>query len=292
MPGIDGARRIPVLGIYEKALPSDMNWATRLSTARNAGYAYVEMSIDESEQRLGRLEWTAAERADFRLTVADSGMRVPSLCLSGHRRYPFGSSSPAVRKKARDIMSRAIDLAVDTGIRTIQLAGYDVYYEPSTPESVALFGEGLAWAVGEAESAQVMLGMEIMDTPFMGSITKWLAYAERIPSPWFQAYPDLGNLSAWNEDVAGELAKAKGRIAAVHLKDTLKPAPGFPGKFRDLPFGAGCVDFPAAFRILAALGYRGSYLVEMWTEKALDPAAEIASARQWILERMREGGIA
>jgi L-ribulose-5-phosphate 3-epimerase len=268
-----------------------MGWDAMLSTARAAGYEYVEMSVDESDPRLSRLDWTPGERAAFRQNIADSGLRVPSMCLSGHRRFPFGSADPAVRFKAREIMSRAIGFAVDTGIRTIQMAGYDVYYEASTAESLARFEEGLCWAVGEAESAQVMLGMEIMDTPLMGSISKWLAYAERIPSPWFQVYPDLGNLSAWNEDVPAELTKAKGRIAAVHLKDTLKPAPGFPGQFRDLPFGAGCVDFPAAFRALDAIGYRGSYLVEMWTEKAADPVAEIAGARKWILERMREGGI-
>ncbi len=291
MSAREAPRKNPVLGIYEKALPAGLGWKAMLSAAGAAGYDYVEISVDESDSRLSRLEWTAAERAAFRREVGDSGLRVPSMCLSGHRRFPFGSADPELRNKARDIMSRAIALAADTGIRTIQVAGYDVYYEPSTADSLAWFEEGLTLAVREAESAQVMLAMEIMDTPFMGSITKWLAYADRIPSPWFQVYPDLGNLSAWNDDVPSELAKARGRIAAVHLKDTLRPGPGFPGQFRDLPFGAGCVDFPAAFRALDAIGYRGSYLVEMWTEKAADPVAEIADARNWILERMREGGI-
>ncbi|GHM29578.1 hypothetical protein ECZU45_33650 [Escherichia coli] len=34
-----------------------------------------------------------------------------------------------MRERAREIMSKAIRLARDLGIRTIQLAGYDVYYE-------------------------------------------------------------------------------------------------------------------------------------------------------------------
>jgi len=289
---LETRRALPIIGIYEKALPPDLNWDGMLNTARELNFDYVEMSIDESDKRLARLEWTKAERAVFRNAVADSGLRVPSLCLSGHRRFPFGSADSGIRARAFDILRKAIDLSVDVGIRTIQLAGYDVYYEPSTAESIERFEEGLAWAVGQAESAQVMLGMEIMDTPLMGSITKWLEYAKRIPSPWFQVYPDLGNLSAWNDDVAGELAKAKGRIAAVHLKDTLKPAAGFPGQFRDLDFGKGCVDFPSAFRALKSIGYRGSYLIEMWTERAFDPKAAIAGARSWILERMKEGGIA
>jgi len=285
-------RTSPVIGIYEKALPPGLSWPRMLETAKGAGYDYVEMSIDESDARLARLSWNAAQRAEFRNAVADSGSRVPSVCLSGHRKYPFGSADPAIRRRARDMMESAIGLAVDCGLRTIQLAGYDVYYEPSTPESRARFEEGLSWAVGLAEQAQVCLAMEIMDTPLMGSITKWLYYANRIPSAWFQVYPDLGNLSAWGNDVPAELALARGRIVAVHLKDTLAVGPDFPGQFRDLPFGRGCVDFPAAFRALDAIGYRGSYLIEMWTDKAEDPVAEILRARTWMLERMREGGIA
>ncbi|NLJ47622.1 MAG: L-ribulose-5-phosphate 3-epimerase, partial [Treponema sp.] len=228
----------------------------------------------------------------FREAVADSGLRVPSMCLSGHRRFPLGSSDSKARERARDILARAVDLAADTGIRTIQLAGYDVYYEPSTPQTRARFEEGLARAVELAERAQVCVAMEIMDTPFLGTVSRWLEFAEKLPSAWFQVYPDIGNLSAWAEDVAGELAKARGRIAAVHLKDTLRPRPGFPGRFREVPFGTGCVDFPGAFRALRSIGYRGSYLVEMWTHESPDPAAEIRAARQWILGRMREGGVA
>ncbi len=285
-------RKTPTIGIYEKALPPGLSWPRMLQIARQTGYDYVEMSIDESERRLARLDWTRAERSEFRNSVADSGLRVPSICLSGHRKYPFGSADPEIRSRARGIMESAIGFAVDCGVRTLQLAGYDVYYEPSTPESLDRFEEGLRWAVGLAEKAQVCLAMEIMDTPLMGSITKWLHYANRIPSAWFQVYPDLGNLSAWGNNVPVELALARGRIAAVHLKDTLAVRPGFPGQFRDLPFGQGCVDFPAAFRALNAIGYDGSYLVEMWTDKASDPVAEIVNARAWILEKMREGGIA
>ena len=189
-------------------------------------------------------------------------------------------------------MRRAIDFAAELGIRTIQLAGYDVYYEPSTADSLARFSEGLDRAVGLAERSQVMLAMEIMDTPLLGTIGRWLAYAQAIPSPWFQVYPDIGNLSAWSEAVGVELARACGRIVAVHLKDTIPPRPGFAGKFKEVPFGEGKVDFVAAFTALAALNYRGCFLVEMWTHAAADPIAECARAREWLLARMRQGGIA
>jgi hexulose-6-phosphate isomerase len=284
------ARSRPPLGIYEKALPAG-DWTDLLEAARTAGYDYVEMSIDESDARLARTRWTVREKAVVRQAILRVGVPVRSICLSGHRRFPFGSRDPAVRERAREIMRGAVDLASDLGIRTIQLAGYDVYYERSGEDTLARFEEGLAWAVGLAGEAQVMLAMEIMDTPLMSSIGKWLACAARIPSPWFQVYPDLGNLSAWGNDVPAELARAAGRIAAIHLKDTLAVRPGFPGKFRDVPFGEGCVDFVAAFRALAAARYRGCFLIEMWTGASADPIAEAARSRAWVLERMAEGGL-
>ncbi len=285
-------RRRPTLGIYEKALPPGLAWPGLLEAARRAGYDYLEMSIDESDARLARTAWPARERRALVEAVRATGVPVRSICLSGHRRFPLGSADPAVRRRARSILRGAVELAAETGIRTIQLAGYDVYYEPSTPDSRARFEDGLSWGEDLAARAQVVLAMEIMDTPLVNSITKWLAYAERIRSPWFQVYPDLGNLSAWGNDVPRELAAGAGRIAAVHVKDALAVTADRPGQFRDVPFGAGCVDFVAAFRALAAQRYRGCFLVEMWTGGKADPVGEAARARQWVLARMAEGGLA
>jgi hexulose-6-phosphate isomerase len=279
------------LGIYEKALPKGLPWMARLSLARALGFDFVEMSVDESDERLARLDWSATERASLCAAIAETGVTVPSMCLSGHRRFPFGSRDPAIRSRAREIMLKAIELSGAIGLRTIQLAGYDVYYETSDQGTRQRFVEGLRWAVDEAARSQVMLAVEIMDTPLVSSISAWQEYDRIIQSPFFCVYPDLGNLSAWNEDAPGELRKGAAKIVAIHLKDTLKVTADFPGKFRDVPFGTGCVDFVACFRTLAELRYRGPFLIEMWTEKAAEPVVEIANARRWLLERMQLGGL-
>jgi hexulose-6-phosphate isomerase len=74
--------------------------------------------------------------------------------------------------------------------------------------------------VEQAAAAQVMLAVEIMDTAFMNSISKWKKWDEMLASPWFTVYPDVGNLSAWGNDVTAELKLGIDRIAAIHLKDT------------------------------------------------------------------------
>ena len=44
------------LGLYEKAMPSTLSWREKLKTAKEAGYDYVELSIDDSEEKIGRLD--------------------------------------------------------------------------------------------------------------------------------------------------------------------------------------------------------------------------------------------
>ncbi len=104
-----------------------------------------------------------------------------------------------------------------------------------------------------------------MDTPFLNSISKNMAYEAMLHSPWYRVYPDMGNISAWPEnDVDFEFRGGIDSIVAVHLKDTLAVTDQFPGKFKCVPFGAGCVDFPRRFAQLEQLGYMGPYMIEMW----------------------------
>ena len=280
----------PALGIYEKALPRDTDWHEKLALAATAGYEFVELSIDETDQRLARLDWSETERARLRDAVATTGVRVPSLCLSGHRRFPLGSEDPATRERALAMMKQAIELAVDVGVRTIQLAGYDVYYDPGNATTRRNFVDGLRRAVRWASKAGVMLSVEIMDHPLMNSIGRFLDLAEQIRSPWFSVYPDIGNLSAWGNDIEHEFTRGIERITAIHLKDTKAVTGTFGGQFRDVPFGEGCVDFVACFSILRKLGYTGPFVIEMWTERAADPMQTVRDARAWILEQMAAGG--
>lgn len=279
------------LGIYEKALPKHLSWSERLALAKACGFDFVEMSVDESDERLARLNWSKEQRLSLVSAMLETGISIPSMCLSGHRRFPFGSHDEATRQQAYLIMEQAIQLAKDVGIRTIQLAGYDVYYEQQDEGTLARFTEGLQWAVERAAAAQVMLAVEIMDTAFMNSISKWKSWDTLLASPWFTVYPDVGNLSAWGNDVTQELQLGIDRIAAIHLKDTFPVTATSPGQFRDVPFGEGCVDFVALFRTLKQLNYRGAFLIEMWTEKADEPVAEIVQARRWIEQQMQQGGM-
>ena len=267
-------------GIYEKALSADQTWPEKLETAAKAGYQFIELSVDESEERLARLEWTCGQRRELRGALAEAPASIDTMCLSAHRKYPLGSESKPVRERGLEIMQRAVCLAAELGIRMIQVAGYDVFYEESNERTHAFYEESLRRSAEWARSACVMLALENVDCPFMDSITKGLRFIRGVNSPWLQMYPDIGNLAATGKDVPGELRAGGLHIVGVHVKDTRA------GEFRRVPLGAGGVDFDGAFRALREIDFRGPLTVEMWNEAAPDPEAVITEARRWLGGKM------
>lgn len=44
------------LGLYEKSMPNTLSWEEKLEVVKEAGFDYLEMSIDETEEKLARLD--------------------------------------------------------------------------------------------------------------------------------------------------------------------------------------------------------------------------------------------
>lgn len=87
------------LGLYEKSMPAELSWKEKLEAAKSAGFDFLEMSIDETEEKLERLEMTEKERLELIKLTKDAGIPIGTMCLSGHRKYPLGSHDPEVKKK-------------------------------------------------------------------------------------------------------------------------------------------------------------------------------------------------
>jgi len=254
------------LGIYEKAMPNGLTWAEKLTKAKEAGFDFIEISIDETDARRARLDWSDAEIYALRRLSEELEMPLHSMCLSAHRKFPFGSMDEAIRAESFVIMDKAIALAYKLGIRCIQMAGYDVYYEPQSDQTHLRFIDGMQRATKMAERAGIMLGVEIMDTPYLNSLSKFEVLKREIPSPFFMAYPDVGNISGWNYDVCTELALGQDHIVQLHLKDTLRVSSTCKGQFRDLVIGEGEVDFFAIFKTLKSIRYAAPLVIEMWAQ--------------------------
>lgn len=249
------------IGLYEKAIPKTMSWSEKLLCAKDCNYDFLEISIDETEEKLSRLNWTKEQRREILDLMRNLDLPIRSMCLSAHRKYPFGASEKAVRDRGMEIMEKAIAFADDLGIRIIQLAGYDVYYEEGNEKSRERFIENLEKATKMAATRGILMGFETMETEFMNTTEKAMRYVNLIGSPYLGVYPDSGNLTnaslLYNKSVAEDLETGRGHIVAMHLKETL------PGVFREVPFLTGHVDFEGVIRKARDLGVR-RFVTEMW----------------------------
>lgn len=267
-----------LLGMYEKAVPSELTWAERLSVAQESGFDYVEISVDETDAKLARLDWTLAERRDVVRATEEVGLPIRSMCLSGHRKYPFGATDSAVRAKSLEIMQKACELACDLGVRTIQLAGYDVYYEEGSEDTRKWFAENLAKATEMAAKSGVLLGFETMETPFMDTVEKAMHYVDLIDSPYLGVYPDLGNLTnasfLYGKSVTDDCATGKGHIVATHCKETVA------GAYREIEFGTGTTDWAALDEVVAQ-GVR-RFVAEFWYVGSDEWCKDTAFAAQYV----------
>lgn len=272
---------IPV-GLYEKALPKALTWEERLNLTRETGFDFLEMSIDDTDERLTRLDWNKQDKKNLKDLIELTGVKVQSLSLSAHRRFPLGSESESTRERALDVFKSAIDLAIELGIRYILVGGAEDYYQDVDQSGKDRFlenlGKGFEWASG----AGVMLALENWDIQ-INTLPRVMEYVHYFNSPWFQTYTDLGNLIFAGVDVVSQLEYVKGHLAALHVKDTL------PGQLRYITPGEGQVPFVDAFEKLAEMGFQGPVVLELWTEEYPDAVEIVQSAGKYIRDRMKEG---
>ncbi|EOU1743698.1 L-ribulose-5-phosphate 3-epimerase [Clostridium perfringens] len=274
------------IGLYEKAMPNTLTWREKLQCAKENNFDFLEVSIDETDEKLKRLDMTKEERQVLVDLMYEVGLPIRTMCLSGHRKYPIGSADETTRNRGMRIMEKAIELADDLGIRIIQLAGYDVYYEEGSEETRRLFYENLKKAVEMAARSGIILAFETMETEFMNTVEKAMNYVKKIDSPYLGVYPDCGNITnaatnKYNKNVIEDLRSGKGHIMAVHLKETK------PGKFREIPFGTGHVDFESIIKESYNMGVR-RFVTEFWYTGTGDYRVEIKNSRKFIEEKFNK----
>ncbi|HEX3040286.1 MAG TPA: L-ribulose-5-phosphate 3-epimerase [Caproiciproducens sp.] len=246
------------LGVYEKSMPDTLSPEEKLLTAKNAGYDFIELSVDESDAKIARLAWSDSEIASVLEAERRAGIRFESICFSAQRKYPLGSRIEDEAHEAKKLFRSAVLFAMKMGIRIIQLQGYDCYYNETTSASTKEnFFRNLRKSTLLAAQYGVTLGMETMENDFMNTVEKAMYYVAQINSPYLQVYPDIGNISNATQYVCKDIRSGYGHIASAHLKETV------PGKFREIPYGSGNVDFPSAIAALYEGGVR-RYVAEFW----------------------------
>ena len=265
------------IGLYEKAMPDSLSWKEKFLAAKEAGYDFVEISIDASEAKISRVYMSKEERLELVKLMYETGMPLHTMNMSSLTKYSLGNDKPEYVARGMEILKNAIELAGDLGVRIVMIPGYDVFYEPSDYETKKRYLENLKTAVKWAEKAGVVLAFETMENEFMNTVEKAMKYVTLVNSPYLKIYPDSGNLTNaavnYKNDVIEDFELGRSHVVALHMKETL------PGKFREIPYGTGHVDFDAFAEKAWDMGVR-KFVTEFWYVGNPDWMEDLKSAHK------------
>ena len=267
-------------GIYKKTLKAQP-LPLMFADAALAGYEIFEISLDETDARLDRLNWPSSRIIETRDAANNQGVQLFSACFSGHRKFALGSADKTTEKRAMHLMQKGIGFCWKLGIRVLQITGSDVFYEPHTEETEKRYCDNLAAGVEMASQAGVMLAIEPVED-YITSIHKAMQIVREINSPWLQVYPDAANLAAMGFDPVDELELGMGHIVGLHIRDAKQ------GTSYNIPWGSGILDFYAVFKQLQHMNFNCPIIVELWHENDDDYLQSAIHSREYLLQKYKE----
>ena len=249
------------IGLYEKAMRNTLTWKEKLQCAKECGYDYLEISIDATEEKINRIYMDTEEKREIMEAIFDTGIPIGSMSVSALTKYALGDPDQAVRDRGMEIAEKSIQLSSALGVRTVMIPGYDIYYGESTIETKRYFLENIRKIAEIAEREGILVGFETMENNFMNTTGKAVQYVNMVDSAYLKIYPDAGNITnaavANRHDVCEDLSLGKGKLIALHLKETK------PDVCREVPFLTGHVEFERIINTAWKLGVR-RYVTELW----------------------------
>jgi L-ribulose-5-phosphate 3-epimerase UlaE len=262
-----------------------------LALSGEVGYDYFEISIDRTDKRIDRL-YNSEIQDELEKTLKHSHVKIGSICLSALGTYTLGNPDESNRQKALDIFKHAILFAERFNIPILQIPACDVpKFDIRTKQSDSLFLDGLSSMIEYASIHNVLVGLENMENDYMDSVRKCMRAISKVASPYFQLYPDAGNLTSAaflsGETIEKDMFSGKGHYCAFHLKETR------PNKYGGLFYGEGHVDFSQATKFAWELGVR-RFVMEYWYTGNPEWLSDLKRAnkmcRHWVEKAIKENG--
>jgi len=208
--------------------------------------------------------------------VADSGLRVSSLCRGGF----FTAADPARRRAALEDNRRAIEETATLAAAgapgsapvLVLVAGGLPDGDRDLPGARARAADAIAELVDDAAAAGVVLAVEPMhpiyaaDRGVISTLGQALDVAERFPT--VGVVVDTFHVW-WDPQLAEQVRRAGPRIAAYQVCDWITPLPADALLARGM-MGDGHVDFAPVTRLVAEAGYAGDIEVEIFNQAIWD----------------------
>ncbi|MFC9334529.1 sugar phosphate isomerase/epimerase family protein [Arthrobacter sp. NPDC057009] len=205
--------------------------------------------------------------------VAASGLRVRSVNGDiGDLNAVLDAGRQAERDRHLDAL---LTLTAKTGAKALVLPCGALNHEPvrSLEEDLDLVAAQLIRAGEHAAEFGVELWTESLHfLRFCWNLERAELLAQRLAGSGVGIVMDFSHIVAAGEDPLEYLARHKGRIAHVHLRDAV------PGNI-NLSIGNGQADFAAGLRALAAQGYAGHFSLELETRDVTHDERPAAAAK-------------
>src|SRR5918998_2833015 len=215
--------------------------------------------------------------------IADSGLRVSSLCRGGF----FTTADPAEAQAAEARNREALEEAAALGAATLVLVPGGL---PAGDRDLVAARDRAARAVERlvphAQELGVNLGIEPMnpiyaaDRGVISTLGQALDIAERFDAADVGVVVDTFHLW-WEPGIADQVQRAGERIVSYQVCDWITPLPADTLLARGM-MGDGHIDFPTFTRAVAAAGYAGGIEVEIFNADlwAQPPAEVVATMAQ------------
>lgn len=242
------------------------SWENEFSLAAAIGFDAIEWIFEAPEHAENPLV-SASGRHEIRRAVADSGVRVLSVCGDYFMVRRLAGTSERPRDENIEELRRLIDAAAEIGAERILLP---LLEEASLGEPTlsAQAAEALGLCAPQAEACGVELGLE-MEIPG----EQYRTFVERCAHPAVRAYYDTGNSTAQGLDIAVDVVPLLPLLAAVHVKDRLVC-----GTTR--PLGTGAANFRGFFAALARARFSGDFVLQHYFDG--EPARQAAQSLDFV----------
>jgi sugar phosphate isomerase/epimerase len=212
--------------------------------------------------------------------VADSGLRVSSLCRGGF----LTAAEPVARRRAIDDNRRAIEEAAELSAACLVMV---VGGLPAGSRDLAgarqRVADGIAELAPYAAEHGVRLALEPMhpiycaDRGVLSTLAQALDLAEQFPPEQVGVAVDTFHVW-WDPDVLAQIDRAAGRIASFQICDWITPLPADTLLARGM-MGDGHIDFRPLRSAVEKAGYQGDVEVEIFNADvwAADPDTVVAT---------------
>lgn len=228
------------------------NWQKEFYDAIEIGLNEIEWIFDYEKYEENPI-FTDARRLRVRETVANTGIKINSICFDYFMRVPFykiqGDEKNKMFSENCEMTYRVLNSLAELGGRLLEIPMVD-NSSVKTIEEEKMAVEYVQKSAEMASEFGIKIGLETDFPP--GKFKKFL---ESIGGKYVYANFDSGNSSGLGYDALEEIGSLKERIYNVHIKDRVYQG-------TTVKLGTGSADFNKVFSALKEVGYQNSFILQ------------------------------